>query len=520
MTTNTIDPSLIEQIATPQQRDTPAAAKTASVDHASDQASLKFPDILIYRGYSAPVRMETDVYDLEVEGRIPPGLNGAYIRNCADPQYPPLLGTDLFLNGDGMLHRVRLENGHADLKTRYVQTEKLALERKARRALFGAYRNSFTDLPEVAGKDNATANTSVMWHHGQLYALKESQRPMRIDPETLATRGLWDFNGQLKSKTFTAHPKIDPETGEAIAYGYNTAGVASNTVEIYTLSRSGELLRTEAFEAPYPSMIHDFHVSRNYIAFTICPMVCDWERVQRGEPFFHWDSTKKTQIAVIPRREGVKAIRWYTCPKVAMQTHTFNAWEEGSVLHLDHFVTGSGWLSQFPDLHDPNAKERPPYGERWSFDLSNPADEFGIKRLIDHIGEMPVIDPRFAMKRTRHFYFGTFNPTLGPMLPLASKGPPFTCLGHFDEAKDELKFFYAGPNAAPEEPCFVPKSADAPEGDGWLLTMVGRRSENRTDLVILDALQIDKGPVAVIKFPCRVHEGFHGVFVPSAALGW
>ncbi len=191
----------------------------------------------------------------------------------------------------------------------------------------------------------------------------------------------------------------------------------------------------------YPSMIHDFHVSRNYIAFTICPMVCDWEGVKKGEPFLHWDSTKKTMVGIIPGKQGVKAIRWYTCPKVAMQTHTFNAWEEGSVVNLDHFVTGSGWLSQFPDLHDPEAKEKPPFGERWSFDLASPKDGFGIKRLNNHMGEMPVIDPRFAMKRTNHFYFGTFNPTLGPMLPLASKGPPFTCLGHFDEAKDNPNFF-------------------------------------------------------------------------------
>jgi carotenoid cleavage dioxygenase-like enzyme len=277
-------------------------------------------------------------------------------------------------------------------------------------------------------------------------------------------------------------------------------------------------VRTEVFEAPYPSMVHDFHVSRNHIAFTICPMVCDWERVQRGEPYWHWDSSRQTHVAIIPRREGVKAIRWFTCPKVALQTHTFNAWEEGSTLHLDHFVTGSGWLSQFPDLHDPGAKEKPPYGERWSFDLAAGGDGFAIRRLFDHIGEMPVIDPRHAMQRNRHFYFGTFNPALGPMLPLGPKGPPFNCLGHYDEAEDRLRFFYAGEQSAPEEPCFVPRSPAAPEGDGWLLTLVGRRAENRTDLVILDAQHIDRGPVAIVKFPCRVHEGFHGIFVPASEL--
>ena len=45
--------------------------------------------------------------------------------------------------------------------------------------------------------------------------------------------------------------------------------------------------------------------------------------------------------------------------------------------------------------------------------------------------------------------------------------------------------------------------------------MVGRRDENRTDLVILDARNLSQGPVAIVKFPCRVHEGFHGIWVPS-----
>ena len=481
--------------------------------------SPQFPDLLVYRGYAAPVRIEGEVHNLEVEGTIPPGLNGAYFRNSADPTYPPLLGTDIFLNGDGMLHKLQFDNGHVDLSMRYVRTQKFELERKARRALFGAYRNPYTDLPEVAGCDNNTANTSVLWHHGKLYALKESGRPYEIDPATLATLGERDFNGTLKSKTFTAHPKLDPLTGEVIACAYNTEGVASDVIEVYTISTTGEIVRSESFRAPYCSMVHDFFVSRQHIAFVICPMVCDWQRVQRGEPYWHWDSTKPTMVGIFPREQGVKALRWFTCPVVAMQTHTFNAWEEGSTLHLDHFVTASGWLSQFPDIHNPDAKEKPPFGERWSFDLSSTEDRFQIKRLINQIGEMPAIDARFAMQRTRHFWFGTNNPALGPMLDWGPKGPPFTCLGHYDEAADRINFWYAGPNSSPEEPLFVPRSADAPEGDGWLLSIVGRRDQNRTDLVILDALHLGRGPVATVRMPCRLHEGFHGTWVPSAQTG-
>ena len=481
-------------------------------------AGLRFPDALIYTGYSAPVRIEGDVYDLEVDGIIPPGLDGTYYRNSADPQYPPRLGHDIFLNGDGMIHMVRIERGHADLKTRYVRTPKFVAERTARKGLIGAYRNPFTDDPDYAGKDRGTANTSVWWNAGRLFALKEDSRPTELDPDTLDTFGSHDFGGALTSKTFTAHPKIDPRTGEIVAYGYNTQGVASPTIELFFIDPDGTLTRTESFDAPYASMVHDFMLSEHYIAFCICPMVCDWARVQAGEAFFHWDGTLPTRIAIIPRAAGgTERIRWFTSPVTGMETHTFNAWEDGDTLHLEHFFTGSGWLSQFPDINDPAAKEQPPFAYRWSFDLASDADTFTSERLFPQIGEMPMIDQRFLTQRTRHFWFGTANPALGPMLPMGPKGPPFTCIGHWDADRDALDFWYAGPDSAPEEPVFVPRSVKSAQGDGWLLTIVGRRAENRTDLVILDALDLSAGPVATIRFPMRVHEGFHGIWVPESA---
>ncbi|KAA0590247.1 carotenoid cleavage dioxygenase [Azospirillum lipoferum] len=489
-----------------------------TVAHAAEDG-LRFPDSLVFRGYAAPVRIEGDVYDLEVIGRIPEGLNGAYVRASADHAYPPLHGKDIFLNGDGMIHLLRFENGHADLKTRYVQTEKLKRERAARRALFGHYRNPFTDDPSVAGVDSNTANTSVLWHGGRLFALKEAALPMQLDPRTLETLGPWNFNGKLTGRTFTAHPKIDPKTGELIAFSYNTSGQASKEIDLHWISPDGELVRQETFEAPYPSMVHDCLVSPNYIAFTICPMLCDWERVKRGEPYFVWDPSLPVMVAVIPRKEGVKGIRWFRSPIIGMETHTINAWEDGSVLHLDHFFTRSGWLSQFPHASDPDAHELPPFAERWSVDLASADDSVSIERLNEQVGEMPVIDPRYLGQKTRRFFFGTANPALGPMLDWGPKGPPFTCLCRADLETGELDYYYAGPDSSPEEPLFVPKSADAPENDGWLICVVGRRAENRTDVVILDACDLAAGPVATIRLPCRIHEGFHGTWLPPQAVG-
>ena len=60
------------------------------------------------------------------------------------------------------------------------------------------------------------------------------------------------------------------------------------------------------------------------------------------------------------------------------------------------------------------------------------------------------------------------------------------------------------------EPVFVPRSADAEEGDGYLLSVVYRAGENRSDLMFLDATDVAAGPIACAELPHRVPYGFHG----------
>jgi carotenoid cleavage dioxygenase len=57
---------------------------------------------------------------------------------------------------------------------------------------------------------------------------------------------------------------------------------------------------------------------------------------------------------------------------------------------------------------------------------------------------------------------------------------------------------------------FVPRSADASEGDGWIVSLIHRRAEDVSDFVVLDALDIAAGPVASARIPRRVPFGFHG----------
>jgi carotenoid cleavage dioxygenase len=64
------------------------------------------------------------------------------------------------------------------------------------------------------------------------------------------------------------------------------------------------------------------------------------------------------------------------------------------------------------------------------------------------------------------------------------------------------------------EPVFVPRSVDAPEGDGYLIGVAYNLDQNlRSDLVILDAQHVGEGPVARVRLPVQASPQVHGWWV-------
>jgi carotenoid cleavage dioxygenase-like enzyme len=66
-----------------------------------------------------------------------------------------------------------------------------------------------------------------------------------------------------------------------------------------------------------------------------------------------------------------------------------------------------------------------------------------------------------------------------------------------------------------DEPTFVPESDSAGEDEGWLLTYAYDRRSNLSELIVLDASDIEVGPVGRVRLPQRVPHGFHGTWSPG-----
>jgi len=467
---------------------------------------IRFPDHELYRGWGEPMRTECEIRGLELtQGEIPSGLEGALYKVGADRQYPSGRDDDIFIDGEGMIHMFRFKDNHVDYVSRWVHTERYKRQKAARRSLFGRYRNRYTNDPSVAGVHMGTGNTTALFHAGRLYALKEDDLPHRIDPETLVTLGRDDFDGAIRSVSFSAHPKVDPVTDELLTFSYQARGDATRDIVFYVFDSERRLVNEVWFEMPYAACVHDFAITDEWVVFPFFPLITDLEVVKAGGPYYQWHPDKEAHVALVPRYGSAKGIRWFKGP-CASAGHMMNAFREGTKIHLDLCLYEGNCFPFFTTPTGETTAMAPPFLTRMTFDLARDDGHIEKRRLLANVCEMPRTDDRYQGVPYRHGYL------------ICRSLDGSSGAGHVDVQTGALDLWSPGPGDSVQEAQFAPRAPDSPEGDGWLLVPVSRVSQMRSDLVILDARNLAAGPVATLKLPVRVRATFHGAWVPESTL--
>lgn len=475
-----------------------------------------FPQAMDFIGHNAPSRVEAEIFDLVIEGVLPEDLQGSWYQTVPDPQFPPMLGWDTFLSGDGMVRMFRFKDGHVDFKQRYVRTERWQLERQARRALYGAYRNPFTDDPSVRGKGRGVANTTPIFHGGRLFALKEDSRPWEVDPDTLETIGEWSYEGKLRSQTVTAHPRLDPATGELHFFGYEAGGLATRDVAYCVANKDGELVREEWFQVPYCALMHDFVVTQEHVIFPGFPIVADLERLRAGGAHWAWDASKESFIGIMPRHGRVDQMRWFRARPCSV-FHFVNSYTEGNKVHVDMCVSdvpAFAFIREAGNLHIPPQDVR---GNlmRWTFDLSKPGDR-PEEQILAPSGDFPRIANKDFTVDYDIAYYGRVDTSFGPPILSGPVGAGFNTLSRLEVKSGKMTDLFAGPACTVQEHVHIPSSK--PGHEGYLVYIVDRHDENQAELHVTEAQYLDKGPVARIRVPLRLRSGVHANWVPARVL--
>jgi carotenoid cleavage dioxygenase len=448
-------------------------------------------------GNFAPILSEDD-FALTVRGEIPAFLSGVFYRNGPNPRFAPRDGVYHWFTGDGMIHAFAIADGAVSYRNRWVRTHRWQAENEAGESLFGIWGNPVTSHPSVVGTDSGVANTNIVHHANRLLALEEAHAPFELAPWTLAPRGAVALGGRV-----TAHPKIDPKTGEMIFFAYGDGDIPLNpTIAWGVANADGTLQRRETFEAPYCSMVHDFAVTEHYVIIPVLPLVGDLPRAMAGGPPFAWEPQRAAQIAVLHRGQGVASLRWFPI-EACYVFHVMNAYEEGGDIVVD--VLRHDRAPLFPSLDGEVGPNGPTRLTRWRLSLA----EGGVKAapLAEASGEFPRFDERLA----------GLPYTNGWIVGAVREGGGAQRLTHVNVGTGAAEHFTVPEGDSLGEAIFVPASAQAAEAEGCLLTIAYRGEDDSSELLFLDPLNVAEGPFASATLPRRVPNGFHGNWVSSAS---
>ncbi|MGB3192148.1 MAG: carotenoid oxygenase family protein [Limnoraphis sp.] len=444
-------------------------------------------DNIFLQGINAPVFKELDLENLKVTGEIPADLNGMYMRNGPNPYLKPA-NYQYPLEGDGMIHAVYLKEGKASYRNRWIVTKTLQqdMEGKERQ-----------NMPLVN-----FANTNIVPYGDNLLALYEVGLPYQISSE-LETLGEWDFDGELE-EAMTAHPKVDPHTGELHFYRYSL--LAAPYLVYYVADKQGKIIRKTPIEMESPALIHDTAITENYIIFFHCPLVFNVFQALGGGLPFEWKPEYGTKIGLIHRKNVDQKPIWIETEPLWMW-HFMNAYEqEGEVvvdfayhnqIKLDPATVNSG-------------KEVKSHLQRL---IINPEEKTAKHEPLDD----RVVDfPTFDFRKTGQSYRFGYTPHIDVEL-VAQKQIPnyFSELIQYDLERKVSHVHRFKPGRYCGEASFIPKQGQEAEDQGYVVTFVFDENTATSSLVILDPANFASEPLAEIHLPVRVPSGFHGNWISS-----
>jgi carotenoid cleavage dioxygenase len=458
-------------------------------------------------GSFAPVHTEITAHDLPVIGELPSDLEGMFIRTGSNPMFSPA-GRYHWFDGDGMLHGVHFANGAATYRNRWIRTEGLATEEGEGRALWTGIREP-ADFTRPGGPYKDTANTTITYHAGKLLAQWWlGGASYVVDLPSLETVGIEDFGGGL-SGGMSAHPKVDPGTGELMFIDY---APVPPYLTYGVVGADGVLKHETPIELPGPRLQHDIAITPNWSILLDMSMMWDPDLLAKGRIRNGFFRDKPTRLGLIPRYGTNSDVRWFDAEPFFMY-HTINAWEHGDEIVL------TGCRMANPLLNDPNnpvtdrvipaiaTLRLEPNLHEWRINTSSGLVKEEI--LDETLGEFPTMDDRSLGRPTRI----TFMPRVAEHSSLLFDG-----LMVYDDDVMSASYSYPTGWFGGEAAFGARTGASSREDDGYLCTFVAEEATGTSELYVFDAARVGDGPVARLPIPQRVPTGYHTEWVAGTEL--
>jgi carotenoid cleavage dioxygenase len=331
----------------------------------------------------------------------------------------------------------------------------------------------------------------------------------------------------------TAHPKIDPVTGELIFFGVSQSDKTEGGAWMHysVADKDGQL--TEA-NVPVPlrgpQIMHDIAITEH------CTVVLDFPLFFRtpkpGQSPYHHVLKASTRFGVMPRHPPPGAalpIQWFTASSCFCY-HVANAWEHRDLPGGHRGITIIGCRS--PHMDQGGLGSSVWRMHRWDLDLDT-GKLVEERELCDVQCEFPVVPARLVGRPCRFVYAARFVDQGARMARGAA--PAFDGLIKVDVVTGDVvtHMFEGGARMRGGEAVFAPlrssrgggghQSGSREEEGGVLVTFVHDEGEEGdseeailgrcSEMHIIDArtMQVQ----ARVQLPNRVPYGFHGTWVDA-----
>lgn len=469
-------------------------------------------DLVVVRENSIhqSIRREHAFEELRVEGEIPSDLNGTLYRN--GPGLYELFGKAYhhMFEGDGAVSAVRFKEGKAWGALKVVQSLGLLEEKRQGKPLYGFNAPWWRRVAGMfQGKMKNTANTNVIAWQDRLFALMEGGLPTELSMEDLSTIGETNFD--VIPQSFSAHPHLVP--GRNALYNFGLSYGPKTTLDLFEFPRLGQPRCLSRIDIGPPIMLHDFMATENHMVFFLSPVKLKILRAMLAlgpfDKLFRWDPSAGTEIIVVPIDAPDQVTRFKTDP--FFQFHFANGFERGDELIIDYV--------RYPDfsvmdaLRAEDGDEKARVQEDWgklTRAIVNPKTKT-IKHdlLWDKICDFPRVHPRFQARDYRYLWLSTEPEERAD----GSKEPHEIVRKDLQTQEVQRHIFAEWEN--PSEPVFVARDGSTQEDDGYILTLVYDQRFHTSHVMILDAQDLEKKPMARIWFDQHIPTTFHGNWVPS-----
>ncbi len=466
------------------------------------------------RGYESQPK-EQEYYIEDIEGKIPPELEGTLFRN--GPGLLDIAGTPIHhpFDGDGMICSFSFKDGKAHFRNRFVRTEYYLQEQEAQKILYrgvfgtqkpGGWLNNIFDI-----KLKNIANTNVIYWGDKLLALWEAAEPHSLNPHTLETIGIDYLDGILQpGDAFSAHPWVDPscelDGGQPCLVNFSVEPGLSSKITIFEIAPDGKLLRRHSHIIPGFSFIHDFAITPNYCIFFQNPVNFNpfpfLLGLRGAGECVEFQPNKPTRVVLIPRDPKNKEVKTFSVES-GFVFHHANAFEVENKVCIDSIAYPS-----LPQVQpDANYKEvdfdNLDPGQLWRFTL-NLADGSVARKLVESsCCEFPTLNPDKVGREYRYLFIGAAHKDTG-------RNGPLQAILKLDFETGERQLHSFAPHGYVSEPIFVPKPNAVAEDEGWVLTLVYDGKNHRSSLAILDGQNLAVEAVALLHLKHHIPYGLHG----------